>query len=198
MIGRLIGTLEEKKIGSIILNVNNVGYIVYLNNRILHNLNIGETYSFIIDTVVREDAFDLYGFLSEQEQDIFRLLKSVQGVSNKLALTITSSLSTEDIFSAILNSNVEVLKTVSGVGAKVAQRVISELKDKISNSCVDLKLEANDVDSSILEEAVQGVKFLGYKQAEAEKAVSICYKKNPEYDLHQLIKIALDYLANNN
>ena len=131
MIGWLSGIVQRKETNALILDVGGVGYRVFCSQRILDQLPpVGATLQLEIETLVREDHIHLYGFESIIERDCYRLLITVQGVGAKMALAILSILTPEDIARAILAEDRAMLTRAEGVGPKLAQRIIGELKDK--------------------------------------------------------------------
>ena len=131
MIGWLNGIVQRKEANALILDVGGVGYRVFCSQRILDQLPpVGASLQLEIETLVREDHIHLYGFESIIERDCYRLLITVQGVGAKMALAILSMLTPEDIARAILAEDRAMLTRAEGVGPKLAQRIIGELKDK--------------------------------------------------------------------
>lgn len=131
MIGKLKGIIDSYGEDFIILDVNGVGYVVQCSVRTLQNLpRVGEPASLAIETQVREDAIRLFGFTSDSERDWFRLLQSVQGVGAKVALAILGILSTSELATAIGTQDKAMVGRASGVGPKLAARIVAELKDK--------------------------------------------------------------------
>src|SRR4051812_38275105 len=131
MIGKLKGIIESYGEDHIIVDVNGVGYVVHCSARTLQALPpTGDPVSLAIDTHVREDQIRLFGFLSDIEREWFRLLQTVQGVGTKVALAILSTLKPADLASAIAMRDKAMVARTPGVGPKVAERVVTELKDK--------------------------------------------------------------------
>ena len=130
MIGKLRGKVDAVGESHLILDVNGVGYEVQASARTLRNIKAGDEASLTIDTHVREDAIRLYGFTSEVERSWFRTLQSVQGVGSKVALSALGTLSPQDLANAIALQNWAAVEQTPGVGKKLAQRIVAELKDK--------------------------------------------------------------------
>jgi holliday junction DNA helicase RuvA len=131
MIGKLKGVLDSVSEEGLILDVNGVGYVVAASARTLRHLPaVGEATTLHIETQVREDAIRLFGFLAETERDWFRLLQSVQGVGAKVALAILGILSSAELQTAIASQDKAMVSRAPGVGAKLAARIVLELKDK--------------------------------------------------------------------
>lgn len=167
MIGHLTGTTLIKKPLFLVLDVNGVGYKVFCTDRLLQDVSVGDTIAVHIHTVVREDALDLYGFLTYEEIELFILLISVSGVGPRSALGIMNLETIEKLLSAIAHSDVEYLTKVSGVGKKSAEKIILELKDKVESfdiaSMDDVRREEEDV--------LEALKTLGYRADEARTAL---------------------------
>ncbi|MDR0678052.1 MAG: Holliday junction branch migration protein RuvA [Holosporaceae bacterium] len=175
MIAYLKGTVDKVAENSIIIDVNGVGYSVICSSR-----TIGEARNHLdaihIFTVlnIREDAWILYGFISEQERFWFNVLTSVQGVGGKVALAILSSLSDDDIYNAFLTGDKNVFTRADGVGLKLATRIITELKDKIVGK-IDLNTMGNMAkihESSVLGDVISALSNLGYQRADIIRTVS--------------------------
>ena len=130
MIARLKGTVEAVDDGSAVIDVNGVGYLVSASSRTLRDLVVGQTATVLVETIVREDAIALYGFLDTAERDWFRILTTVQGVGARVALSILSTLSPDEIARAIAAGDKASLSRPAGVGPKLAARLATELKDK--------------------------------------------------------------------
>lgn len=131
MIGKLKGLLEEIGDDYIIIDVQGVGYVVYVTMRTLGSLpEVGRPVTFFVETQVREDAIRLFGFSSKPEQEWFRLLQNVQGVGAKVALAVLGTLGTAELANAIALRDMTVICRAPGVGKKVAERIVTELKNK--------------------------------------------------------------------
>ena len=178
MIGKLKGLVDSVGDDWVIIDVGGVGYHVQCASRTLASLpGIGEATSLAIETHVREDMIRLYGFASGLERDWFRLLQSVQGVGAKVALAILSTLTTEELTSAIVFQDKTIVGRASGVGPKLAVRIVNELKDKAPTSGVVIEGgassagDAPQTDHGLQMDAVSALVNLGYQQAQAAGAV---------------------------
>lgn len=176
MIAKLIGIVDSKGDGSAVVNVNGVGYLVFCSGKTLFLLTVGETVSLLIETHVREDAIHLYGFIDKADQHWFRMLTTVQGVGAKAALAILSTLTAEELVRAIAMGDRASVVRAPGVGAKLAARVVSELKDKAQFSVVDPSLDAStsvaQYSDGALGDAVSALVNLGFKPLAARAVVS--------------------------
>jgi len=164
-----------------VIDVAGVGYLVFCGSRTLAHLpGVGEAVEFFIETHVREDHIHLYGFSSGSDREMFRTLTTVQGVGAKVGLSILSALSAEQIAQAIAAGDQTAFKKVSGVGPKLAQRLVAELKDKMSafafGSSIAEKIPAarngKAAGGNLLEDAVSALVNLGYGRMEAFGAVN--------------------------
>lgn len=190
MIGRLTGILADKSPPQLLIDVNGVGYEVDVPMSSFYNLpGLGERVSLLTHYVVREDAHVLFGFLSTDERDTFRTLVKISGVGPRTALSILSGLSVNDLAIAVTQQDSARLVKVPGIGKKTAERLLLELKDKLSNSLGPTRAHAiNDAQSDIL----QALLALGYNDREANAAL----KALPaDASVSEGIKLALRALA---
>lgn len=204
MIGKLTGILDSVGDDHVIIDVNGVGYVAHCSSRTLGTLpQVGDPLSLSIETYVREDVIRLYGFRDDLERDWFRLLQSVQGVGAKVALAIQSTLSPSDLASAIALQDKASVARAPGVGPKVAQRIVAELKDKApaysGAAAAEIGLQ-QDVGSghasSAVMDAVSALTNLGYSSQQASGAVSKVLKDAGEdADSAKLIRMGLKELA---
>ena len=186
MIGRLRGKVEALGEQTSIIDVNGVGYEVACSSRTLRAFRIGEEVSLSIDTHVREDAIRLYGFQSEVERSWFRTLQTVQGVGAKVALSLLSILSSNELANAIALGDWARLEQANGVGKKLAQRIAAELKDKTpALSTVGMELPAGakpststaNAEPTPAAEAISALTNLGYQPAQASAAIAVAFKE---------------------
>jgi Holliday junction DNA helicase RuvA len=191
MIGYLTGKIISAKPTQILLDVNGVGYEIRISINTFERLSGKETVSLFIHTNVKEDAITLYGFYSESEKEMFELLISVNGVGPKSALGLLSGISTDELKQSIVTSNVERMIAVPGIGRKTAERLILELKKKVS----DIKDEGlSTAKPSLQKEAVAALATLGYNFTSSEKTVNKILIELPECSLEELIKRSLKEL----
>ena len=175
MIAKLNGKLDSTGESWAVIDVGGVGYLVFCAGRTLAALpSPGAAISLEIETVVREDQFHLYGFLDAHEREWFRLLRKVQSVGAKMALAILGLLSPEDLSLAIAARDRGALTRVSGVGPKLADRLITELKDKapVDGMAVAIGGGASGEHGTPTGDAVSALVNLGYRQSEAFGAVA--------------------------
>jgi Holliday junction DNA helicase RuvA len=169
MIAKLRGRLDSVGVDFAVVDVGGVGYLVFCGSRTLGGLpGIGEAVELAIETHVREDHIHLYGFASAREREMFTTLTTVQGVGAKVALGILSALSSDQIIQAVAAGDQTVFKRASGVGPKLAQRIVTELKDKVASLAiagmtlpkVSAKASGN-AKGTVVEDAVSALVNLG-------------------------------------
>lgn len=201
MIALLTGRLAFKAPTHLALDVQGVGYEVFIPLNTYYGLpNLNETVSLSIHTHVREDAIQLFGFLTSQEKDAFVLLTSVSGIGPKLALSVLSFLSVSDLASAIRAADLEKLATVPGIGKKSAGRIALELKDKLTkldpSSTVSSRLPGEGKLDTTFDDALSALVNLGYRPQEAKGALQQVKKSKPDsMALNDLIRDGLRELA---
>ena len=180
MIARLKGIVDSIGEDWAVIDVGGVGYLVYASRRVLSRLpGVGEAVSLSIETHVREDHIHLFGFMDDRERDCFRLLQTVQGVGARVALGILSVLDPDGLSQAIAAQDKAAVARASGVGPKLAQRIVNELKDKapalgvVLPSITSASSAASSADDDrTVADAVSALTNLGYKPTEAFAAVS--------------------------
>ncbi|MDP2374658.1 Holliday junction branch migration protein RuvA [Reyranella sp.] len=202
MIAKLKGVIDSVDTDSAIVDVGGVGYLVAASARTLRDLVVGEPAAVLVETIVREDAIALYGFLETAERDWFRILTTVQGVGARVALSILSTLSPDEIARAIAAQDRATLSRPPGVGPKLAARLATELKDKaaafgIAASASNATLVATTVPTgSLNEDAVSALVNLGYRRVEAFGAVARASQRlGAEARLDAVIRAGLQELA---
>jgi Holliday junction DNA helicase RuvA len=204
MIGKLRGILDTYGEDYVIVDVGGVGYLVHCSARTLQALPaLGEAVTLAIETHVREDQIKLFGFLSDVEREWFKLLQTVQGVGTKVALAVLSTLKPADLATAIAMRDKATVQRSPGVGAKVAERIVTELKDKapaytdIDPAIVRLsgQLEEKRAPQPVTD-AVSALVNLGYGQPQAAAAIAAASRSAGEHaETKQLIRLGLKELA---
>ncbi len=206
MIGKLRGFIDFLQDDKCIIDVNGVGYVVFLSNKTAQSLKQfakDKEISLTIETVVKEDAIELYGFFGEAERIWFLELTKVQGVGAKMGMKILGFFTIEDLAKALICGDVKEFSKISGVGPKLAQRLVVELKDSPKKLGVDVAFDASDADvsylsnasSAIVDDALSALENLGYKKSDALKIVSEVVKKQPTITLENLITSSLRQLS---
>lgn len=209
MIAKLRGIIDSFGDDSVIIDVNGVGYLVFASNRTLSKLVKGTETTLFIETVVREDSISLYGFGSALEKEWFLTLTKVQGVGSKVCLSILSVLTPAQLAQAVAAQDKSSFARASGVGPKLAARIVTELKGKM----VGLSVGADTADYAAaideetsptaptetpqnnIEDAISALVNLGYQRIDAYHAVNTAAGKNPNADVSALIKLALKEFA---
>lgn len=193
MIAKINGTLASKVPGEVIVDVGGVGYQIFIPLSVFYRLpEVGRPVSLHIHTHLREDALQLFGFLEQDEKLIFLLLKSVAGIGPKLAVNILSGIPAEELARALKEGDQPRLLSIPGVGKRLAERMIVELKDRL------LTLPGKEVGrgdgSELMRDAVSALVNLGYRRAESEKAVREIVQGG-EGKLAEVLKEALRRLS---
>jgi len=204
MIGKLKGSIEEIAEDHVLIDVHGVCYVAFCSMRTLSRLgSAGEAAVLFIETYVREDQLKLFGFETALEREWFRLLQSVQGVGAKVALAVLSTLTSSELANAIALQDKATVSRAPGIGPKVAQRIVAELKNKVpalsgdAGEAMGLKQELGEgVASAPVADAVSALSNLGYSRDQAANAVAAALKsagENP--DSAKLIRLGLKELA---
>jgi len=188
MIGYLEGEVFEIYKNNIILLINGVGYKIYPASSSISSLSKGDKASFYITSIIKEDAFDLYGFINNEEKDLFDLIVGISGIGPKTGLAILSSFKFEDILNAIKNGDALFFSGVPRLGKKNAQKLIIEMKGKIDEvGAVSL------IDSSERTEIIDALKAFGYQEKEISPYLSEIEKNGAT--IQEKIKFALKHLG---
>jgi holliday junction DNA helicase RuvA len=205
MIGKLRGKVDAIGESFLIVDVNGVGYEVQASARTLRNMKAGEDVALTIDTHVRDDAIRLFGFSSEVERSWFRTLQTVQGVGSKVALGLLGALSSHELATAIALSDWASVEQAPGIGKKLAQRIVAELKDKApALSVAGLHVPAAGLngaaaappEGNAAAEALSALTNLGYQPAQASGAIAVAAKELGDgADTAKLIRRGLKELA---
>lgn len=196
MIARLSGKLISKQPPALVIDVNGVGYDVQAPMSSIYQLpELQANVTLLIHTHVREDSFILFGFVTDNERDLFRQLIKVSGVGAKMALTILSGISAAAFYRSVQEGDITTLVKLPGVGKKTAERLVVEMKDKLKDqplaSATDFIDQTSDTTQIPIEEATAALISLGYKPAEAVRMVSAVAKTSENPSVESLIKTAL-------
>ena len=197
MIAYLNGTLSEKHQDYAIVDIQGVGYEVEISTQTFEQLPAeGKQLKLLIHHHFTDNDQRLFGFASPEEKELFELLITVKGVGPKLGLTILSGLPAPQITAAIVQSDKNALTRISGIGKKTAERMLLELKDKITDVSVELAADAaGSVSGNLKQEAVSALESLGFRKRDAEKAVRSAAGDNGSIDnVQELVKKALSLL----
>ncbi len=196
MIERLSGTLIKKNSNEAVIDCGGVGYLVSISLNTSDALPPeGEKAVLLTILVHREDAMQLFGFSDEAERSAFRLLTQINGIGPKIALSVLSSLDLAELRHHVLTNNVVAIKKIPGIGQKSAERLVLELRDKITKIEISEQATSADHSSFIVQEALSALVTLGYNTATAEKAIRKVLAENgsEEIGAEVLIRKALRY-----
>ena len=210
MIGRIKGQLIEKKNDRVVIDVHGIGYVVYVTEKTARSLSPGNEdrdISLFTELLVKEDLLQLIGFLTQTEKDWFNLLRSVQGIGAKVALTILNTLDANELLRAIRMKNELAFSSVSGIGSRMAQRLVVELsgrKDLVileDEAVIEIRDENNEQTLNIIkrkeiqQDALSALQNLGFKSVEAKSAIDKIVAEDHINDASELVKEALRSLA---
>ncbi len=201
MIAHLAGKLIQKQPNSVIVDVNGVGYELTVPLSTFYDLGeVGADVALRVHTHVREDALQLFGFRTDREKQLFLSVTSVTGIGPKLGITLLSGLSADELIRAIRDNNLVKLVAVPGVGKKTAERLVVELRDKMTKLAASTQSELVTSDYTPVANAVSddigsALVNLGYQKAAAEKAVANVFKENADASFEVALRAALRALA---
>lgn len=187
------GAVADLNPASVVVDTGGIGYFINISLNTYSTISGKQEIKLLIHQVVREDAHVLYGFAERQERDLFRNLISVSGVGASTAIMMLSSLNPDEISAAVATGDVDVLKAVKGIGAKTAQRIIIDLKDKLGKMPDSGQILISP-DNTLRNEALSALVMLGFAKKDADKAVSKIIKDDPEATVERVIKTALKRL----
>ena len=195
MIAKLSGTLAHKTPGEVIVDVGGVGYQLFISLGVFYRLpEIGRSVSLFVHTHLREDALQLYGFLDNEEKRVFHMLYGVAGIGPKLAISILSGIPSGDLVRALRGGDQLRLVSIPGVGKKLAERMIVELKDKLEALPTVDPMAGLDGSSELMRDAVSALVNLGYRRGDSERTVRDVVR-GEEGDLEGVLKEALRRLS---
>jgi len=210
MIGRIKGQLIEKKNDRVVIDVHGIGYVVYVTEKTARSLSPGNEdrdISLFTELLVKEDLLQLIGFLTQTEKDWFNLLRSVQGIGAKVALTILNTLDANELLRAIRMKNELAFSSVSGIGSRMAQRLVVELSGRKDlailedEAVIEIRDENNEQTLNIIkrkeiqQDALSALQNLGFKSVEAKSAIDKIVAEDHINDASELVKEALRSLA---
>ena len=189
----LRGKIADSSPAHVVIDVNGIGYFLNISLNTYTKLSGKSEVTLLVHENIREDAFSLYGFIDDTERSLFRQLISVSGIGANTARMMLSSMVPDEISNAILTGNVAVLKAIKGIGAKTAQRVIVDLKDKLGKTSAEAKIFAS-MDNTIREEALSALVMLGFNKGSAQKVIDKILAGSPDEKVEGVIKQALKML----
>ena len=193
MITQIKGRLVEKTPTYVVIDCNGVGYLLHISLNTFSSLPDNEAITLYSHLSVKEDSHTLFGFINKTEREIFRLLISVSGVGPSIARTMLSSMTSEEIQQAIASENITLIQSVKGIGAKTAQRVIIDLKDKILKT-FDIDTISVVQNNTNKEEALSALEVLGFNRKQSDKVLNAILKEQADATVEVLIKKALKIL----
>ena len=193
MITQLNGRLVSKTPTTLVIDCGGVGYEVHISLHTFGQLPEDEHIRIYTHHQVREDAQTLYGFIAQVERSVFRLLLSVSGIGANTARTMLSSMTPHDVVQAIQTDNVAAIQSVKGIGAKTAQRVIVDLRDKVTGLLDEGEISTTS-DNTQRDEALSALSVLGYPLKQTQKVVDALLKAEPNMTVERIIKNALNRL----
>ena len=194
MIGKLQGIVDYIGDGYVILLVHGVGYKVFTSEYLTHK----STVELWIETVVREDSIRLFGFTSLSGQNLFNMLTTVSGVGPKVAMAILGTISVDTLMSAIATGDAKTIATAPGVGKKMAEKIIVELKNKIGGASADLFAPTTPTAAeSALPDLLMALEALGYRRLDIIEMAQKLVNKNPTADVATLVPMALKEISGN-
>lgn len=198
MIARLTGRVEDISGRTVLLDVNGVGYEVICSSSCLASLTLQDEKRVTVYTDVKEESIRLYGFSGKEEKQVFLLLLQVKGVGAKSGLDIISSIETRDLLKSISSEDVAGLSKIKGIGKKTAERIIVELRDKVTNFATERQYTVSKSitkEQSAFEDAIEALQALGINRRIAENAVASVKDTNSHVvDAGALVKLALQYI----
>ncbi|MES2961318.1 MAG: Holliday junction branch migration protein RuvA [Pseudomonadota bacterium] len=207
MIGKLRGFIDSITEDKCIIDVNGVGYVVFLSGKtanLLKTFPRDKEISLTIETAVKEDAIELYGFVSEIEKIWFLELTKVQGVGNKMGQKILSALTIEDLAKALISSDVKTFSNISGIGPKLATRLTTELKNSPKKLGIDLGFNVEKSENlaeisgnEIASDALSALENLGYRKHDCLRVINFLLEGNSKITLENLITSSLRELSKN-
>jgi len=211
MIGKLRGFIDSITEDKCIIDVNGVGYVVFLSGKtanLLKTFPRDKEISLTIETAVKEDAIELYGFISEIEKIWFLELTKVQGVGNKMGQKILSALTIENLAKALISSDVKTFSNISGIGPKLATRLTTELKNSPKKLGIDLGINfdfdghktenlAQISGNEIASDALSALENLGYRKHDCLRVINFLIEGNSKITLENLITSSLRELSKN-
>ncbi|MFC2087295.1 Holliday junction branch migration protein RuvA [Bacteroidota bacterium] len=187
------GDVIESNPAFVIIENKGIGYFVHISVNTYSKIQHATQYKLYIQQVIREDAHLLYGFAEKSERELFRNLISVSGIGANTARMMLSSITTQELQTAIIHENINLIKSIKGIGTKTAQRVIIELKDKLIKAELSEELIPSS-DNTLKEEALSALVMLGFNKKPSEKVVNELLRENKEITVEELIKKALKVL----
>lgn len=194
MLEYIKGLLTELTPTYAVVEINGIAYFISISVNTYAELKQGQECKLFLHEILREDTHIVYGFVNKTEREMFRKLISVNGVGSNTARLILSSLSSHNLMQAIAENNVDLLKSVKGIGIKTAQRIIIELKDKLSDTDLEISEISGSSNNTLHKDALTALTMLGFAKPNCDKVLIKILKDKSNISLEELIKLALNYL----
>ncbi len=193
MISFLKGTIIEKKPTEVVIETNSVGFSVLISVKTSENIPDEGSECFLYTTLIpKEDSLSLFGFYSKQERELFKMLINIPGIGPKSALGILSSIFPDDLINMIASGNTNLLQKIPGIGKKTAERIILELKDKVSTFAIDNVLSVEKTKFNVRQEALDAMIMLGYNKNTAEKIIKeVVSSSQKDLSTEEIIRYSL-------
>lgn len=193
MLESISGVVQKLTPTYTVVTASGLGFYINISVNTCEKLRENSSCVLLLHEVIREDAFDLYGFFDENERSMFRLLISVSGIGANTARVILSKMTPSELASAILSGDSATIQSIKGIGGKTAQRVVLELKDKVSFAEGDEKIVVGQ-GNTLKIESLSALVMLGYQKSAAEKVVDAIMRESVQHSVEDIVKIALKRL----
>ncbi|MBP5724803.1 MAG: Holliday junction branch migration protein RuvA [Bacteroidales bacterium] len=193
MLESISGVVQKLTPTYAVVTTSGLGFYINISVNTCEKLRENTSCVLLLHEVIREDAFELYGFFDENERSMFRLLISVSGIGANTARVILSKMTPSELASAILSGDSATIQSIKGIGAKTAQRVVLELKDKVSFVEGDEKIVVGQ-GNTLKIESLSALVMLGYQKSAAEKVVDAIMRESVQHSVEDIVKIALKRL----
>ncbi len=198
MIDFIKGEIRDLNPTMVVLENNGIGFLLNISVNTYSEIQTADTCMLYVYEVIKEDSFSLYGFAQAQEREAFKRLIGISGIGANTARIILSSLSVAELEQAILTENLSIFKNIKGIGTKTAQRLMVELRDKVSKEGLSLPSAATTLPgiggNEQRDEALAALQMLGYQASAANKVITAIQKEQPDIKVEALIKAALKML----
>lgn len=194
MISFLKGNILSCKPTRIVLDVNGVGYEIHIPLSTYEQINTNTVAQLFIHMVVRENAISLYGFNTEEEKEMFSLLLTISGIGPSIAISLLSSMSPQQILSAVKNENIAAFKSIPGIGQSKSEKIVFELKRKLKKLDSLLSKESERIPH--INDAIEALTSLGFEEKQASSTVNLIVTQNPDIkNIETIIRLSLKQLS---
>ena len=190
MLELVTGTIQKLTPTYAVVVTSGVGFYVNISLNTCEKLRENTETTLLLHEIIREDTFDLYGFIDENERTMFRLLISISGIGANTARVILSKMTPSELAEAIMSGNSAAIQTIKGIGGKTAQRLVLELKDKVGFAEGESKIISNQ-GNTLKIESLSALVMLGYQKNAAEKVVDAIMQESVQHSVEDVVKLAL-------